>query len=111
MQGLTPIEGTPLSAQKSHSHAHPHRDPSGGGSQVNRRAHPSRWCQSNVKWKLSTGLGAEMDLAQADPKQRVFLDFRHGSGATMEVLHGDLSARSAKYQYARQTGRKPGTIA
>jgi prepilin-type N-terminal cleavage/methylation domain-containing protein len=62
---------------------------------------PTPWCQSNVKWKMSTGLGAEMDLAQADPKQRVFLDFRHGSGATMEVLHGDLSARSAKYQYAR----------
>ncbi len=63
---------------------------------------PTPWCQSNVKWKLSTGLGAEMDLAEADPKQRVFLDFRHGSGATMEVLYGDLSARAAKYQYARQ---------
>jgi hypothetical protein len=64
---------------------------------------PTAWCQSNVKWKQSNGLGAEMDLAQADPKQRVFLDFRHGSGATMELLYGDLSARSAKYQSARQT--------
>jgi prepilin-type N-terminal cleavage/methylation domain-containing protein len=64
---------------------------------------PTPWCQSNVKWKQSTGLGAEKDLAEADPKQRAFLDFRHGSGKTMEVLNGDLSARSATYQYARQT--------
>jgi prepilin-type N-terminal cleavage/methylation domain-containing protein len=63
---------------------------------------PTPWCQSNVKWKLSTGLGAEKDLAEADPKQRAYLDFRHGSGATMDLLYGDLGARSAKYQYARQ---------
>ncbi len=63
---------------------------------------PTPWCQSNVKWKLSNGLGAEMGLTQTDPKQRVFLDFRHGSGATMEMLYGDLGARAAKYQYARQ---------
>ena len=63
---------------------------------------PAAWCQSNVKWKQSNGLGAEMDLTQADPKQRVFLDFRHGSGATMELLHGDLSARATKYNSAKQ---------
>ena len=64
---------------------------------------PTPWCQSNVKWKMSTGLGAQKDLTQTDPKQRVYLDFRHGSGAAMEVLHGDLSARLAKFKYAQQT--------
>jgi prepilin-type N-terminal cleavage/methylation domain-containing protein len=63
---------------------------------------PSPWCQSNVKWKMSTGLGAEKDLGQADPKQRVYLDFRHGSVTAMDVLHGDLSARSVKYKFAQQ---------
>jgi prepilin-type N-terminal cleavage/methylation domain-containing protein len=63
---------------------------------------PTPWCQSNVKWKQSNGLGAEMDLTQTDPKQRVFLDFRHGSGAAMDLLHGDLSARVAKYISAKQ---------
>ena len=62
---------------------------------------PTAWCQSNIKWKQSNGLGAEKDLAEKDPKQRAFLDFRHGSGATMDNLYGDLSARVAKYPYAR----------
>ena len=67
---------------------------------------PSPWCQSNIKWKLSTGLGAEKDLGEADPKQRVYLDFRHGSAGGMNLLHGDYGARSVKYNLAKQTWTK-----
>jgi prepilin-type N-terminal cleavage/methylation domain-containing protein len=60
------------------------------------------YCRSHVDWALSTGLGARLDLLRTDPNQRDYLDFRHGSGVAMDVLYGDYSVRSSKYQTARQ---------
>jgi prepilin-type N-terminal cleavage/methylation domain-containing protein len=62
---------------------------------------PSPWCQSNVKWRMSSGIGAEKDISLDDPAQRTYLDFRHGNKA-MSVLHGDLSVRTARHGYAKQ---------
>jgi hypothetical protein len=110
MLGL-PLTGTSLDADQPRK-ATPMLTPTDtlvvveGKSMNERTVPPTAWCESNIKWKLSSGLGAEKDLAQTDPKQRVYLDFRHGSGAAIDVLHGDLSVRVAKYNSAKDTWTK-----
>ena len=61
------------------------------------------FCQSHTQWALSTGKGAQKDLAQTNPKLREYLDFRHNSGVSMNILYGDYSVRSVKYLTASNT--------
>ena len=61
------------------------------------------FCQSHVQWKLSTGKGAEKDLSQTDSSLREYIEFRHSTGASMDVLFGDYSVRSVKHSTAKTT--------
>ncbi len=61
------------------------------------------FCQSHVQWALSTGRGAQKDLAQTDSKQREFLNFLHNTGTSMNILYGDYSVRSIRYLTASNT--------
>ena len=63
--------------------------------------------RSHIDWALSTGLGAQQDLSQTDPKQRLYLDFLHSSGVAMDVLYGDYSVRSVRYLKAKDTWTQP----
>jgi prepilin-type N-terminal cleavage/methylation domain-containing protein len=58
---------------------------------------------SNVPWKLSTGEGAQKDLATGDTSKMAELDFRHNSKKGMVVLCGDSSARAISYNIASNT--------
>jgi prepilin-type N-terminal cleavage/methylation domain-containing protein len=57
----------------------------------------SKWCQSSVKWSGE----AQPDFAKPDTKSTVFLDFRHNNNAYMDILYGDLSARSTSWTISR----------
>lgn len=60
----------------------------------------SKSCQSSIRWSE-----AQPDFAQTDPKAPwptiKYLDFRHGSGETMNMLFADYSARSMKWNAAK----------
>ena len=60
-------------------------------------------CRSHIDWSLSSGLGCRNDLLAPDAAGRHFLDFRHASGDSMDVLYGDYSVRSPKYKNAATT--------
>jgi prepilin-type N-terminal cleavage/methylation domain-containing protein len=57
----------------------------------------SKWCQSSYRWSGE----AQPDFAKTDPKATTYLDFRHSSLAAMDLLFGDLSARSLSWNRAR----------
>jgi hypothetical protein len=57
----------------------------------------SKWCQSHYRWVGE----AEVDFAKTDPKTTFYLDFRHNNSSAMDMLWGDLSARSIKWAQAR----------
>ena len=44
-----------------------------------------------------------MDFARTDPRTTTFVDFRHASLANMNLLHGDLSASTIRWNAARTT--------
>jgi prepilin-type N-terminal cleavage/methylation domain-containing protein len=52
---------------------------------------------SNIPWSK-----AKTDLAQVDPAQRQYLDFRHRGNSVMDVLYGDYGARAIKFTAAQQ---------
>jgi prepilin-type N-terminal cleavage/methylation domain-containing protein len=54
-------------------------------------------CRSHIDWALSSGLGARNDLLNPNLPPPHYLDWRHGSGKTMNVLFGEYSVRSVKY--------------
>jgi prepilin-type N-terminal cleavage/methylation domain-containing protein len=56
----------------------------------------SKWCQSYIKWKE-----VQPDFAKTDAAQTVYVDFRHSGLSSMDVLQGDLSARSHRWNTAR----------
>src|SRR5262245_54351668 len=57
----------------------------------------SKWCQSYIKWKE-----AQPDFAKTDAKETDFVDFRH-NGSAMDILYGDLSVRTIRWNTARTT--------
>jgi type II secretory pathway pseudopilin PulG len=57
----------------------------------------SKWCQSYIKWSNE----ARTDFARTDTKATTFVDFRHSSLKTMDVLYGDLSASAIRWNVAR----------
>jgi prepilin-type N-terminal cleavage/methylation domain-containing protein len=61
-----------------------------GGNQTNA-------CRSHIDWSLSSGLGCRNDLLNPTLPPPHWLDWRHSSGKSMNVLFGDYSARSVKY--------------
>jgi prepilin-type N-terminal cleavage/methylation domain-containing protein len=58
----------------------------------------SKWCQSYIKWKE-----AQPDFAKTNAKDTVYVDFRHSDSSSMDVLYGDLSARTIRWNTARTT--------
>jgi prepilin-type N-terminal cleavage/methylation domain-containing protein len=54
-------------------------------------------CRSHIDWALSTGLGCRNDLLNPNVPPPHYLDWRHGSGKTMNVLFGEYSVRTVKY--------------
>lgn len=63
-------------------------------------------CFSNFSW--DNGQPAQPDLAQSTPAPAVYLDFRHGPpsssvSAIMNVLYGDYSVNSVKFNSAQST--------
>ena len=59
----------------------------------------SKWCQSSIRWSGE----AQPDFAKTDAKSTVFVDFRHSTYGAMDVLYADYSARSLKWNTARNT--------
>jgi prepilin-type N-terminal cleavage/methylation domain-containing protein len=59
----------------------------------------SKWCQSHIKWKND----ARTDFARTDSRATTFVDFRHASFANMNVLYGDLSASTIRWNAAQRT--------
>jgi prepilin-type N-terminal cleavage/methylation domain-containing protein len=57
---------------------------------------PSAYSQSNIPWKLSTGLGAAKDFT-LPPSGRTYLDFRHGSYNIIVAVYADSSARATSF--------------
>jgi prepilin-type N-terminal cleavage/methylation domain-containing protein len=57
----------------------------------------SKWCQSHYKWAGE----AQQDFLKPDTKSTMYLDFRHSSGKTMDILYGDLSAHATTWIWAR----------
>jgi prepilin-type N-terminal cleavage/methylation domain-containing protein len=60
---------------------------------------PSTFSQSNIPWKLSTGLGLQKDLTLA-AGARTYVDFRHNSSKGIVVLYGDSGARAVSFNTA-----------
>jgi len=58
----------------------------------------SKWCQSYIKWKE-----AQPDFAQPDAGKTIFVDFRHSSRGSMDILYADASARAVRWNHARTT--------
>jgi prepilin-type N-terminal cleavage/methylation domain-containing protein len=54
-------------------------------------------CRSHIDWALSTGLGVRNDLVAPNAGGPHYMDWRHGSGKAMDILYGDYSVRSAKF--------------
>jgi prepilin-type N-terminal cleavage/methylation domain-containing protein len=65
----------------------------------------SAYSFSNITWDGSAS-SAKKDLAQANPGLRSWLDFRHSSLSSMNVLYGDYGARSVKFLTATNTWTK-----
>jgi len=64
----------------------------------------SNACRSHVDWSLSSGKGARNDLlAPGAATGPHYLDWRHGSGKSMDVLHGDYSVNAVKFMTADAT--------
>ncbi|HXI69432.1 MAG TPA: prepilin-type N-terminal cleavage/methylation domain-containing protein [Verrucomicrobiae bacterium] len=59
----------------------------------------SAYSQSNIPWKLSTGLGLQKDLTLA-ANARTYVDFRHNSSKGIVALYGDTSARATSFNTA-----------
>ena len=57
----------------------------------------SKWCRSNIKWSGA----AQPDLAQPDTGSTRYLDFRHGSASSIDILYMDSSVRSATWEKLR----------
>jgi type II secretory pathway pseudopilin PulG len=57
----------------------------------------SKWCQSGVRW---TG-EAQVDFTKTDTQSTRFLDFRHGSESTMNILFADYSVRAEQWNNLR----------
>jgi prepilin-type N-terminal cleavage/methylation domain-containing protein len=57
----------------------------------------SKWCQSSVRWVGE----AQPDFAKPDTDSTRYLDFRHGSGSSMDILYGDYSVRSEQWENLR----------
>lgn len=58
----------------------------------------SKSCQSSIRWSE-----AMPDFAKTDQKATVFVDFRHNSGDSMNVLYADYSARSVRWNTAKMS--------
>jgi prepilin-type N-terminal cleavage/methylation domain-containing protein len=58
----------------------------------------SKWCQSYIKWKE-----ARPDFEKTDANATVYVDFRHGTSSSMDILYGDLSVRPVTWTVARTT--------
>jgi hypothetical protein len=56
---------------------------------------------SNISW--DNGQPAQPDLAKSSPSQCAYLDFRHNSTMSMNVLYGDYHASSDSFNTAKQT--------
>ena len=67
-----------------------------GGSSTNS-------CRSHIDWALSSGNGCRNDLLAPKAASPHYLDWRHASGKSMDVLYGDYSVRSVKFQTAVDT--------
>jgi prepilin-type N-terminal cleavage/methylation domain-containing protein len=61
----------------------------------------SKSCPSNIRWSKAGEPEAQPDFAQPDPKAAKWVDFRHSSLNTMDMLCADTSARAIRWQYAR----------
>jgi prepilin-type N-terminal cleavage/methylation domain-containing protein len=59
---------------------------------------------SNISW--DNGQPAKPDLAQSSPNLCKYLDFRHNSLSSMDVLYGDYHAGSVRFNAAKQTWTK-----
>jgi len=59
----------------------------------------SAYSQSNIPWKLSTGLGLQKDLTLA-AGARTYIDFRHNSSKGIVALYGDSGARAISFNTA-----------
>ena len=57
----------------------------------------AKWCPSNIRWSGA----AQPDLAQPDTGSTRYLDFRHGSGSSIDILYMDYSVRSATWDNLR----------
>jgi len=57
----------------------------------------SKWCQSNIRWSGA----AQPDFAQSSTQSTRYLDFRHGSASSMDILYSDYSVRSAQWENLR----------
>jgi prepilin-type N-terminal cleavage/methylation domain-containing protein len=57
-------------------------------------------CRSHIDWSLSNGNGAYKDLFSPKAPAPHYLEWRHGSGKAMDVLHGDYSVRAVTSQKA-----------
>ena len=61
------------------------------------------YCQSNIRW-LPSGSGtafARDDFAKTDPKDTQYLDLRHSSFSSMDILYADYSVRNAQWDKLR----------
>src|SRR5712671_5271108 len=59
----------------------------------------SAYSQSNIPWKLSTGLGLQKDLTLA-AGARTYVDFRHNSAKGIVALYADSSSRAISFNTA-----------
>jgi prepilin-type N-terminal cleavage/methylation domain-containing protein len=59
---------------------------------------------SNISW--DNGQPAQPDLAKSSPNLCTYLDFRHNSLSSMDVLYGDYHAGSVSFIAAKQTWTK-----
>ncbi len=57
-------------------------------------------CRSHIDWSLSTGMGARNDLLAPNAATPHYLEWRHGSLQSMDILHGDYGVRSVKFKTA-----------
>ena len=68
-------------------------DKNGGSNPTNNA------CRSHVDWQLTSGYGAYKDLFSPNASGH-WLEWRHVSGKSMDVLFGDYSVRAVKFQTA-----------
>ncbi|HMP83929.1 MAG TPA: prepilin-type N-terminal cleavage/methylation domain-containing protein [Verrucomicrobiota bacterium] len=63
----------------------------------------SKSCPSNLRWLHSSEPCVQPDFAKNEASQAAWLDFRHGSQNTMDMLFADSSVRAIKWQFAKSS--------